>query len=586
LFGVSKKDTAASGRREELSRWVYGSCYYLGAQVLRLLKRTGRGLSAVGRRCGRVIYRILDILLLRHVRRIFTEIRRFFEGFALAGTLVRDGFAQSVSAGLLAVIKLPLWGVRRHAVALKTVFNLLLPLSAAALLLLTVNYWCNRQYVMAVEYEGELLGYVEKPEVFQQGSQLAQGRLDTAAQNAQLGEDVDDEAPVVGTVSTVPVLELTTDDRAVLMDVNTVCDRILKTAGDSIVEMSGLYINGKFEGAIDQRDTLDGVLSTILDSHGTDSANERAEFVQSVKVVDGLYPSSSLMSPVDLKKRLTAQKVVAKYYEIQAGDSLRSIARRFDMTLSELQALNPKAGDNIYVGDTLLVQRPQPYLQVQTVRTITYEEEVAYKTETVKDPTRYSFYERVKTSGKNGVQKVTAEVVLVDGIEQSRKVVSTKVVKKPTNRVVVVGSKEINPNATKGEATGYFIWPVPGHTRVTSDYYDVDPGTRGRPGIHGAIDICDSRIRNATIVASDGGRVVEAVWGHWSYGNYITIDHGGGIRTRYAHCSTLLVKKGEKVKQGQAIGKVGSTGQSTAYHLHFEVRVNGDRKNPANYVSP
>ncbi|MBP3388725.1 MAG: LysM peptidoglycan-binding domain-containing protein [Clostridia bacterium] len=62
---------------------------------------------------------------------------------------------------------------------------------------------------------------------------------------------------------------------------------------------------------------------------------------------------------------------MAKYYEIQSGDSLRSIARKFDMTLSELQALNPKAGDNIYVGDKLLVQRPQPYLQVQTVRTIT-----------------------------------------------------------------------------------------------------------------------------------------------------------------------------------------------------------------------
>ena len=575
MVGVSKKDTAASGRREELSRWVYGSCYYLGAQVLRLLKRTGRGLSAVGRRCGRVVYRVFDFLLLRHVRRVFAEVRRFF-----------DGFARSVPAGLLAVLKLPAWGIRRHAAALKTLCNLLLPLSAAALLLLTVNYWCNRQYVMAVEYEGELLGYVEKPEVFQQGSQLAQGRLDTAAQNAQLDAHGEAETPVVGTVATVPVLELTADDRAVLMDVNTVCDRILKNAGDSIVEMSGLYINGKFEGAIGERDTLDGVLSTILDSYDSGSANERTEFVQSVKVVDGLYPSSSLMSPVDLKKRLTAQNVVAKYYEIQSGDSLRSIARKFDMTLSELQALNPKAGDNIYVGDTLLVQRPQPYLQVQTVRTITYEEEIAYKTETIKDSSRYSFYERVKTSGKNGVQKVTAEVVLVDGIEQSRKVVSTKVVKQPTNRVVVVGSKEINPNATKGEATGYFIWPVPGHTRISSDYYDVDPGARGRPGIHGAIDINDSRIRNATIVASDGGTVVEAVWGHWSYGNYITIDHGGGVKTRYAHCSTLLVKKGEKVKQGQAIAKVGDTGATQAYHLHFEVRVNGDRKNPENYVSP
>ena len=586
MFGVSKKDTAAKERREELIRWVYGSCYYLGAQVLRLLHRMGHSLAVAGRWCGRLLYRGIDFLLLRHVRGVFAEIWRFFEGFALAGECVKEGFSHGVLTGFLTILKLPYWGIRRHAAPLKSIGNVVLPLSAALLLLLTVNYWCERQYVMSVEYEGEILGYVEKPEVFQAGSVLAEERLTTAAENAQLEEDEETTVPVISTGTSVPVLQLTADDRAVLMDVNTVCDRILRNAGDSITEMSGLYINGKFEGAIDQRETLDTMLSTILESYDSGSANERTEFVQSVKVVDGLYPSSSLMSPVDLKKRLTAQNVVAKYYEIQSGDSLRSIARKFDMTLSELQALNPKAGDNIYVGDTLLVQRPQPYLQVQTVRTITYEEEVAYKTETIKDSSRYSFYERVKTSGKNGVQKVTAEVVLVDGIEQSRKVVSTKVVKQPTNRVVVVGSKEINPNATKGEATGYFIWPVPGHTRISSDYYDVDPGARGRPGIHGAIDINDSRIRNATIVASDGGTVVEAVWGHWSYGNYITIDHGGGVKTRYAHCSTLLVKKGEKVKQGQAIAKVGDTGATQAYHLHFEVRVNGDRKNPENYVSP
>lgn len=71
---------------------------------------------------------------------------------------------------------------------------------------------------------------------------------------------------------------------------------------------------------------------------------------------------------------------------------------------------------------------------------------------------------------------------------------------------------------------------------------------------------------------------------HSSYGNYIVIDHGGGYQTLYAHNSQLLVKVGQKVSQGQLIAKVGSTGSSTAPHVHFEVRINGKNVNPLPYL--
>jgi len=80
-----------------------------------------------------------------------------------------------------------------------------------------------------------------------------------------------------------------------------------------------------------------------------------------------------------------------------------------------------------------------------------------------------------------------------------------------------------------------------------------------------------------------GGTVVIAQY-HSSYGNYIVIDHGDGVSTVYAHCSKLLVSVGDKVKKGQHIGEVGTTGNSTGYHLHFEFRKNGKYTDPFNYI--
>jgi len=89
----------------------------------------------------------------------------------------------------------------------------------------------------------------------------------------------------------------------------------------------------------------------------------------------------------------------------------------------------------------------------------------------------------------------------------------------------------------------------------------------------------------SNVYAAAGGEVVTAT-DHWSYGNYVLIDHGGGIATLYAHNSKLLVKKGDKVTQGQVIALCGSTGQSSGNHVHFEIRVNGVVKNPLDGEDP
>ena len=130
-------------------------------------------------------------------------------------------------------------------------------------------------------------------------------------------------------------------------------------------------------------------------------------------------------------------------------------------------------------------------------------------------------------------------------------------------------------------AGGEMAWPVPGHYKITSNYGPrVHPITGGRD-FHRGTDI--GAPYGTTVVAANDGVVIYA-GSHWSYGNYVIVDHGGGISTLYAHNTKLLVGYGDEVKRGDPVSTVGSTGQSTGPHLHFEVRINGVITEPMNYL--
>ena len=130
-----------------------------------------------------------------------------------------------------------------------------------------------------------------------------------------------------------------------------------------------------------------------------------------------------------------------------------------------------------------------------------------------------------------------------------------------------------------GQSSSGWVFPAPGTHGLTSDFRD------GRN--HGAWDIATGGCYGNPIVAARAGRVVQVNYDSWGggYGTFAFVDHGDGYITVYAHMSSRAVSVGQTVAQGQVLGYIGSTGQSTGPHLHFEIRLYGVKQDPANYYN-
>ncbi len=141
-------------------------------------------------------------------------------------------------------------------------------------------------------------------------------------------------------------------------------------------------------------------------------------------------------------------------------------------------------------------------------------------------------------------------------------------------------------SAASNISTKGWAWPVPySNSYITSPYgYRSDP-ISGQYKFHSGIDISMPSAKGKKLVATKAGTVIRAVHSNSGYGNYVMIDHGGGYVSLYGHCNSLAVKVGDKVSQNQVVAYIGTSGYSTGPHVHFEIRLNGEKQNPSHYVS-
>lgn len=342
-----------------------------------------------------------------------------------------------------------------------------------------------------------------------------------------------------------------------------------------VTQAYSLYVDGELIGATPYEGALEELLGQ-LQSTASDESTISCEFAEDVEIKHEYVPTEKLMNLGYLAETLYSTKTAEVTYTVKAGDTWSEIAEDHDMTSKELLEMNPGYDiDKLQIGEVLTLSEAVPYLTVTVKQRERYLEDVMYDVEYTDSAYLYKGDYEVTSPGEYGAADVVANVTYVNGVETERTVLSSVLLKEPVTEQRLQGTKE----RPTWFPTGTFRWPISG--RITSYF-----GGRSSPGgigstNHQGIDIAGSY--GIPVYAADGGTVTYAGW-MGGYGYLVQIDHGNGYVTRYGHNSSLTVSVGEHVYKGQQIARVGSTGNSTGNHCHFEIRYNGVARNPLNYL--
>lgn len=238
----------------------------------------------------------------------------------------------------------------------------------------------------------------------------------------------------------------------------------------------------------------------------------------------------------------------------------------------------------VYLDNTMLSSETEIEdfvndLDVITTATSVTTYETPYKTVYKETSSKYQGYSAVTTKGVNGVNKVTKTTKYLNGVATEKPTVTDVCVTEVVNKVITTGTAIKTTAAfVPPKAKSDFLWPTNVPWRITSYWGD----SRGHKGIDIGRSLSVDSIHGADILASKSGTITKSRY-NGGYGYMVEIDHGDGTKTRYAHCSKLLYKEGAYVTKGTVIAKVGSSGNSSGPHIHFEILVNGTQVNPENY---
>lgn len=549
--------------------WYY-LAYFAGMQSIRTVKRIyiaeHRFSVWVGKKLTPPLQRILKVVIwiLFSIKNSF---RRLTSAIGRGGRVIRRNVLEAAKLGprfaISAFFATIFEGFKRNIRIFKTMLNYAAPVLGIAVLVITIQIFSSASMSLEVWHEGKLLGHIQQESIYNDAMIMFQQRI-----IYEEGEEP---------FQAKPEFKLCMARKGEIVGQEALVDRMVKMSAKDIVEANGIYIDNIFQGAVADATKIENAVEELLQKNSTGVKGEKVELVRPLRVVSGLYPAKSVVEEQKILDLMSSEVEGEILYTIQAGDTPSGVAKANGIAYSEFKAMNPDCETNFLIGATVYLAKSEPYMAVKVIRRETRKEITEYKTETTTDSKKSISYNKVVQNGVNGITEVTEDVEYVNGMEIGRTEVSSKVLQKVVNKKIVRGSKISGNIIAGGNSTIQglkFAWPLNGG-RLGDGY-----GWRwGR--MHYGMDIIANR--GTEIYAAEDGVVELSRW-YSDFGRCVIINHGGGVKTLYAHASSLIAVEGTQVKKGQVIALVGSTGWSYGNHLHFEVRRNGSRINPRPYI--
>lgn len=332
-----------------------------------------------------------------------------------------------------------------------------------------------------------------------------------------------------------------------------------------------LVVNGRTFGLFEKLSEVNELFELVKRPYTKDDENCVISFLEDVEIEE-VYLNGQIFSCVDeVYEKLISPEEEIVTYTVSKGDTLSQIADKHGLKTNEVLKANPeiKNEHTLSIGQEIFITLPRYPLNVVETRMVEYEDVVAYENIYEDDEEMYKGQTKVKEAGIEGSRIVKAQEISINGIYEETVVIDEEITREPVNAIVYRGMKE------RPRTLAYDEFIMPSRGSISSRF-----GQRWN-SFHTGVDLASRR--GTPNRAADGGKVIFAGW-QGNYGKLIIIDHENGYTTYYAHNDTISVSVGERVARGDIIGTVGTTGNVTGPHLHFEIRKDGVPLDPMNFL--
>lgn len=521
----------------------------------------------------------------RYVKRYFNaakgECKLFFSEVKTALPNIKIKFKEKPTKGITQFFYYVIKSFKKHEKFNRAVLSTIIPIFAVVFLISFYTAFTQLTFAVDVYVNDKYVGTLKDENAYKDAEESARKRF--SATGNELSE-------------IVPVYKIAFTTLNTIDDSETVCDNIISAVSENTVYVCGVYIDGEYACAVKSEDTFNRVTNRILSEYATengfDTDDYDVEFNSDVTTVSGYYPANDkVLSADEFYNFMTCYSKQPKEYTVKNNDTIEDILKKCNISEEKLTELNPEINTNyLPEGSVLLIEKGEKNVSIKTVKTYTKIETTDYESVMQYDNNLYIGTSMTIVVGIAGRDVVSYTDTYVDGELVSKgNELSRYNANSPVNELVKIGtfgipvgddSIPVSPRLTRDQG-GTFVWPAPDNCFWLSQGYNPYKS-------HYGIDIVssdDGSSRGRRIVAVADGVVVMATY-HYSWGYYVRVDHGDGVVTGYAHAlqGSFKVNVGDYVKAGQQLSSIGTTGNSTGYHLHFEVWLDGVRVNPLPYV--